>query len=164
MKEDVILYENGLPVSDEVIRLIKVIEKTPKNKLISIDFADGSGGFIRIPNTSIIDLMPEQQRRFFQENPKAMFSYGRNGVRSSIFTNFGFSEDGKTIYYDIIRLGPFSDSNRYDDDDLVRVDKVDRHSGIEWRKIGLLNWYDIDFISPPVTLINWRNLVWEDLK
>lgn len=164
MKEDVILNEQGFPVSDEVIRLIKVIEKTPKNKFISIDFADGSGEFIRIPNTSIMNLMPEQQKRFFQENPKAMFSYGRTGVRSSIFTNFDFSEDGKTIYYDIIRLVPFSDFNRYDDDDLVRVDKVDRHSGIELGQISFLNWYDIDFISPPITLINWRNLVWEELK
>ena len=152
MKEDVILNEQGFPVSDEVIRLIKVIEKTPKNE------------FIRNSNTSIIDLMPEQQKRFFQENPKAMFSYGRTGVRSSIFTNFDFSEDGKTIYYDIIRLVPFSDFNRYDDDDLVRVDKVDRHSGIELGQISFLNWYDIDFISPPITLINWRNLVWEELK
>ena len=153
MKEDVILNEQGFPVSDEVIRLIKVIEKTPKNE------------FIRNSNTSIIDLMPEQQKRFFQENPKAMFSYGRTGVRSSIFTNFDFSEDGKTIYYDIIRLVPFSDFNRYDDDDLVRVDKVDRHSGIELGQLSYLNWYDIDFLtsSSPIFL-NWNKEPWEGVK
>ena len=153
MKEDVILNEQGFPVSDEVIRLIKVIEKTPKNE------------FIRNSNTSIIDLMPEQQKRFFQENPKAMFSYGRTDVRSSIFTNFDFSEDGKTIYYDIIRLVPFSVIGRYDDDDLVRVDKVDRHSGIELGQLSYLNGYDIDFLtsSSPIFL-NWNKEPWEGVK
>tara|TARA_B100001094_G_C18186168_1_gene803937 strand:+ start:278 stop:766 length:489 start_codon:yes stop_codon:yes gene_type:complete len=162
MKEDVRLDEQGFPVSKEINRIMDVIEKTPKNKFIFKN-SSGEGGsdYLYLRDTS---MTSKQKMKIFEKNPKAMFSYGRGGVRSSVFTNFVFSDDGKKIYYDIIRLVPFNDDVRYDDDELVKVDKFDRHSGLEVEKVGLSNWYYIDFIKTSISFLNWKTNIWEDLK
>ena len=159
MKEDVRLDERGFPVSKEINRIIDVIEKTPKKKFVlneslrSLNYLNG--------------LSDKQRLEFFEKNPKAMFSYGRGGVRSSVFTNFDFSDDGDKMYYDIIRLVPFDESLsqlEIHGDELVKVDKVERHSGLPVGNLNLSNWYHIDFIKSPVSFLNWSNVRWEDLK
>lgn len=155
--KDVRLDEQGFPVSKEINRIIDVIEKTPKNKFIL------NNSFRRLKFLN--GLSHKQRLEFFEKNPKAMFSYGRGGVRSSVFTNFGFSDDGEKIYYDIIRLVPFAEPpTEYGEDELVKVDKVVRNSGLNVGNLNLSNWYHIDFINPTSSFLNWSNFRWEDLK
>jgi len=161
MKEDVRLDERGFPVSKEINRIMDVIEKTPKNKFI---FKNSSGEGYADFGYADFSLTSKQKMKIFEKNPKAMFSYGQGSVRSSVFTNFVFSDDGKKIYYDIIRLVPFNDDVRYDDDELVKVDKFDRLSGLYVENLCLSNWYYIDFIKTSISFLNWKTIIWEDLK
>lgn len=143
---------------NNIIDLINIINKTPKEK-----FVVPSG------KINLFEMTKKERIEYLKKNPNAMFSYGIKSVRSSVFTNFSFSKDDKILFYDIIGLKPFSgvssDINMHGDE-LVKVNGTRRHSGVKisenWNPI---DWYDIDFLtsSSPIFL-NWNKEPWEGVK
>tara|TARA_R110001599_G_scaffold112838_1_gene277797 strand:+ start:3323 stop:3751 length:429 start_codon:yes stop_codon:yes gene_type:complete len=140
---------------NNIIDLITIINKTPKKKFV---FPSGKINLFEMTNNEKIE--------YLKKNPNAMFSYGRDSFRNSVFTNFSFDKDDKKMFYDIIRLKPFSDVSGWKGDELVKVEGTDRHSGLNindnWNPT---NWYDIDFLTSSSRIfLNWSKEPWEDLK
>jgi hypothetical protein len=140
---------------NNIIDLITIINKTPKKKFLV------SSGKI-----NLFKMTRNERIEYLKKNPNAMFSYGRNSLRSSVFTNFSFDKNDKKMFYDIIRLKPFSDVSGWKGDELVKVEGTDRHSGLNINQSwNTNNWYGIDFLtSSSRFFLNWNKEPWEDVK
>ncbi len=137
--------------------LTNIINKTPKKKFV---FPSGK--------INLFEMTKKERIEYLKKNPNAMFSYGRDSFRSSVFTNFSFDKDDKKMFYDIIRLKPFSSVSGDGDNwnELVKVNGTDRHSGLNitenWRPF---DWYHIDFLTSSARFfLNWNKEPWEGVK
>ena len=140
---------------NNIIDLITIINKTPKKKFV---FPSGK--------IKLFEMTKKERIEYLKKNPNAVFSYGKDSFRNSVFTNFSFDKDDKKMFYDIIILLPFSDVSGWKGDELVKVSKTDRHSGLniteDWRPF---DWYHIDFLTSSSRIfLNWSKEPWEDLK
>ena len=121
---------------------------------------------------NLYKMTKNEKIEYLKKNPDAMFSYGIDRFRTSVFTNFRFDKYDTVIFYDIIRLKPFSDVSSDIDmhrDKLAKVVGTERHAGLNINDFldswNANNWYDIDFLtSSSRFFLNWNNLPWEGVK
>ena len=151
MKNKIRTYSDGKPLSAELNRIIDAIEKTPMR-----DFNRARS------DVNLGEMSEREKKEYFNKNPLSLFAYNREfGRISSFFTNFVCDSTNRILFYDIIRVEPgILENNTY----LTKVNKVDRHSGLEVRQIDGKYWGHIDFLIKPFRLLNWRDIPWEDLK
>ena len=161
MRKDIIKDKFGVPVGDEMNRLINIIEKTPIKTFIENKLTYDS-----IDKVNLVEMSYEERMEFLEKNPKAMFSYADNDVITSVFTNFSVNKDRSIIFYDIIRLIPFDAYIRFGrENDLVRVEEFHRHSGLGLNQLQGIGWHHIDFLTSSSRIfLNWNNLPWEGVK
>jgi hypothetical protein len=162
MRKNVIKDKFGVSVGDEMNRLINIIEKTPIKTFIENKLTYDS-----MNKVNLVEMSYEERMEFLEKNPKAMFSYAKNDVISSVFTNFSVNKDRSIIFYDIIRLIPFDDSENsliVQGDDLVRVKEFHRHTGLGLNQLQGIGWHHINFLNPSFSFLNWNKISWEDLK
>ena len=141
-------------MKNNIIDLTNIINKTPKKKFV---FPSGK--------IKLFEMTKKERIEYLKKNPNAVFSYGKDSFRNSVFTNFSFDKDDKIMFYDIIRLKPFSDIDMHGDE-LVKVNGTDRHSGLNINQSwNTNNWYGIDFLtSSSRFFLNWNKEPWEDVK
>ena len=159
MRKNVIKDKFGVPVGDEMNRLINIIEKTPIKTFIENKITYDS-----MDKVNLVEMSYEERMEFLEKNPKAMFSYAANDVTSSVFTNFSVNKDKSIIFYDIIRLIPFDDNLFKHGNGVVRVRGDDRHTGLGLNQLEGIGWHHINFLNPSFSFLNWNTISWEDLK
>ncbi len=157
MRKDVIIDNFGVPVGVKINRLINIIEKTPKKTFIENKLTYDS-----MDKVNLVEMSYEERMEFLEKNPKAMFSYSKNDVISSVFTNFSVNKDRSIIFYDIIRLIPFVTVD--DGDNLVMYKGFHKHTGLSLNQLTGIGWDYINFLNPSFSFLNWNTISWEDLK